>query len=265
MIKYRCLCKVAFAVLLSQHVFFDPLSCWAEGGGSLASSKPQDEPRDEEKASPAPALQPSYFKESVQQMSVDEQWATSGFRLSLSYLYGGREGIAVKPGGSIKGVYIGIGARLDADWSVDGGLSYALISGDQSGLAFSGQLGPALHWGWASLGFYVGVMGLNEQRQSRPENHPSLSTEVVASYTLPDTAAPLSACVGFGPMSGISLQVDYPLGETSAVHLGARASVYRLGCEQNTERVEPDTAEAIVLRQYWRGVDWGMMGGFSWR
>ena len=50
-----------------------------------------------------------------------------------------------------------------------------------------------------------------------------------------------------------------------AFKVGAQVDLARLACEQDTDRVEPDSAQGIVIRQYWDRWSWSLFGGLSWR
>ena len=229
----------------------------------VAESPANMTPAGEDK--PSASVDPQLFQESQEVFTDDEQWARSGFRLGLGYYQSTLSGFGASPSGIIDGVEIDVGARLDSAWSLSGALRYGVGSEELSGLIFSGMLTSAWHWGGLSLGVGVGVRGYIEQREARPNPHLSLMTDVIAPYTLSEDLAPLTRCVGFGPLSGLSLKYHFPISQITALTLGARVDASRVGCELETDRVEPDTAQGIYLRQYWTSWSWSWVGGFTWR
>ena len=174
-------------------------------------------------------------------------------------------GIESAPSSSIEGVQVGVGARLDPMWSVESALRYGGGSGERSGLAFSGLLSAIYHYRHLGVGLGVGVAGISELRDARLDPYGDLMSEVVASYTVASDRPPLSQCVGFGPLIGATLEYRFPLTSIMTLHIAARADRSRVACELSTDRVEPDSARGIVLRQYWEGWSWSWMGGLSWR
>ena len=208
---------------------------------------------------------PQSFKESEQILSDTERWRSPGFRLGLAYHESVISGLDTTPSGEIRGVQIHLGARLEREWSIDGDLRYGVGRGALGGLIFSGMLSGAWHWLDLSVALGVGVAGYAEQADVRVNHYAMLMNEVVASYTLPQKSPPLAQCVGFGPMTGFKLSYQLPLTQITALQLGARVDLARVGCEQDTERVEPDTAQGIVLRQYWTSWSWSWLAGIAWR
>ena len=79
------------------------------------------------------------------------------------------------------------------------------------------------------------------------------------------TAPPLPQCTGFGPAGELKLAYWLKLSELTALGIGILGEYQRVGCEAPTRRVEPDTAKAIVRRQWWTHQGWSVFGGFSWR
>ena len=210
-------------------------------------------------------VRPPFFTESDLILSDGARWRSAGFRLGLGYYQSVMRGLGSTPSGEVNGVEIGLSARLDPDWSIDGEVRYGLGGGGLGGLVFSGMLSGAWHWFNLSAALGVGVAGHIEQSESRPDPYPVLMNEVVASYTLPERQPPLAQCVGFGPMTGLKISYHLPISQITAVHIGIRADLARVTCEQDTERVEPDTAQGIVIRQYWTRWSWSWVGGVAWR
>ena len=66
-------------------------------------------------------------------------------------------------------------------------------------------------------------------------------------------------------MVALSTLYRFPITTVFAIKLGTQLDLAQLACEQDTDRIEPDTAQSIVIRQYWDRWSWSMFGGLSWR
>ena len=144
-------------------------------------------------------------------------------------------------------------------------LRYGIGKSGLGGLNFSGSISPTYHTYGFGLGLGVGVIGVDEPSEMRRDPFPELNNEVVASYTLPKDSATLSSCSGFGPMVLLNTLYRFPVTTVFAFKVGAQIDLARLACEQDTDRVEPDSARGIVIRQYWDRWSWSLFGGLSWR
>lgn len=205
------------------------------------------------------------FRESGEELDKNELWQSKGFRLDVGYFRGQHKGFSSAPSGTIQGVRFGLSTRFDERWSLMGALRYGGASDQLNGFVYSIATGPGIHWNWFTFGLIAGVTGLSEQPGARSSGDLERLSNLVSSYTLPEDGDPISACTGFGPLVGAVLHARYPLGAIFAVKLGARIELTRLTCELDTERVEPDTAEALTIRQLWSGWRWSMYGGLAWR
>ena len=212
-----------------------------------------------------PFKEPQDFIESEQILSTNDLWKQDGLRVDLAYYDATVSGFAERPSGLIQGIHIGVGTRLDESWSLDGVLRYGLGKSGLGGLNFSGSISPTYHIYGFGLGLGVGVIGVDEQSEMRRDPYPELNNEVVASYTLPKDSATLSSCSGFGPMVLLNALYRFPVTTVFAFKVGAQIDLARLACEQDTDRVEPDSAQGIVIRQYWDRWSWSLFGGLSWR
>lgn len=186
-------------------------------------------------------------------------------RVDLAYIETRVQGLNPSPSGLIQGIQIGLGTRLDSTWSLSTALVYGVGSEGLSGLNFSGHLSAIYHWYGVGFGLEVGLVGVDEREGARSERYPGLANEIVDSYTLTDSTAPLSYCSGFGPLTGLTLLYRLPLSTVFGLKLGTRLNRARLSCEQETDRVEPDQAQAIMIRQYWDRWSWSLFGGLTWR
>jgi hypothetical protein len=165
------------------------------------------------------------------------------------------------------GATIRLGLRLDAAWSVLASFQYADASapGGLSGLRFAGTVDPTWHaTRHLSLALGLGFGGIVEGRTSRPDVDPLPGT-IETSYTFPSPSPPLPSCSGVGVAALARAEWLFVLGSRSATSLGLEAVGQWTGCVDDTGRVEPDTGQAIVRRQYWPHV--GAVGtwSFTWR
>ena len=205
------------------------------------------------------------FVESEQILSNTELWQGDGLRVDLAYVQAEVTGLNGSPNGLIQGIQIGIGTRLDPQWSLSGSLRYGVGREGLSGLNFSGLLSSIFHWHGLGLGLGIGVVGIDERPNARQEAYPTLSSEIVSSYTLPQANPPISRCSGFGPLMGLNLLYRLPISQIFGLKLGIQIDRARIACEQDTDRVEPDTAQGIVIRQYWDHWSWSWYGALTWR
>ena len=209
--------------------------------------------------------EPKVFVESEQIVETSKLWQDDGLRVDLGYFENTIYGLSGSPDGLIKGAHIGLGTRLDHQWSLAGTLRYGVGSEGLSGLNFSGLLSTLFHWYGLGIGLGIGVIGVEERVSARADLHQRLASEIVASYTEANNQRLLSRCVGFGPMAAFTTLYRIPITTVFGLKLGAQIDLARLTCEQTTDRVEPDTAEAIVIRQYWDRWSWSFFGGLTWR
>jgi len=196
-----------------------------------------------------------------------EAWQKSGFRFGLGVVYGQFHGLDGAPSGRLRGFLLRLGIRLDADWSVYTSFQYALASsaGGLSGLRFAGTLDPTWHvTPHLSLSLGLGFGGIVEGGASRPDVEPLPST-LNTSYTFPSATPPLPSCSGVGVAGLGRLEWAIVLGPRSATSLMVEATGQWTGCVADTGRVEPDTGQAIVRRQWWPHVGLTAAWGISWR
>ena len=64
---------------------------------------------------------------------------------------------------------------------------------------------------------------------------------------------------------GLNLLYRLPISQIFGLKLGLQIDRARIACEQDTDRVEPDTAQGIVIRQYWDRWSWSWYGALTWR
>lgn len=210
-------------------------------------------------------IEPKEFVESEQIISTSELWKEEGLRVDLAYFESKVSGLYSSPNGLIQGVQIGLGTRIDQQWSLAGTLRYGVGSEGLSGLNFSGLLSTVFHWYGIGLGLGIGLIGVEERFNARADQHQVLASEIVASYTQAEHHPLLSRCVGFGPMTALTALYRLPITTVFGLKVGVNIDLARLACEQSTDRVEPDTAESIVIRQYWDRWSWSFFGGLTWR
>jgi hypothetical protein len=185
--------------------------------------------------------------------SDHDAWREPGFRLQLGLAYGELFGLAGAPSGRLLGPVLRVGLRLDDSWSLLASFQYlsASAAGGLSGLRFAGTLDPTWH---VAPGFTVaiglGFGGIVEGRTARPSPDPQPGT-LDASYTFPDASTPLPSCSGVGVAGLARADWMFVLGPRAATGLALEVGGQWTGCVASTGRVEPDTAEPIVRRQWW--------------
>lgn len=204
-------------------------------------------------------------KVSLPTESDREAWTRPGFRVQLGAVYGRMFGIGGAPDGRLLGPILRAGVRLDADWSLLGTLQYTAASGELSGLRYAGTLEPTWHLNrQLSLAVGVGFGGIVEGRTGRTGPDPPIGTSD-GSYTFPGSRRPFASCEGTG-VAGLA-RVDYAIviGPRSATGLALEVGGQWTGCVDDTGRVEPDTAEPIVRRQFWPHVGATLAWVVAWR
>ena len=213
----------------------------------------------------AQVIGPKKFIESEQIVDKETLWEQDGLRVDLAYHQTTVSGLNQSPNGIISGVHIGIATYLDSQWSLDSSFRYGVGSEGLSGLNFSGLLSTLFHWHGLGLGLGIGVVGVEERSSNRPNLHEQLSNQVVASFTQADTTPVLSKCVGFGPLAALNAVYRLPITSVFGLKAGTQIDIARIACALDTERVEPDTARPIVIKQYWDRWSWSFFGGLTWR
>ena len=194
-------------------------------------------------------------------------WQNSGFRLGLGIVYGRLVGLRGAPSGRLIGPTVRIGLRLDPSWSILTSFQYAAASqhGGLSGLRFAGTIDPTWHVTPSlSVAVGLGFGGIVEGGTGRPDVDPLPGT-LSASYTLPTGSPPLPSCSGVGAAGLARVGWSVVLGPRSAMNLDIEAIGQWTGCVQDTGRVEPDSAKAIVRRQWWPHAGATAAWGITWR
>ena len=196
-----------------------------------------------------------------------DAWLRSGFRLSLGLTYGQLIGLEGAPSGRLIGPTVRVGLRLDADWSLFASFQYAGASarGGLSGLRFAGTVDPTWHaTRHLSLALGLGFGGILEGFTGRPDVDP-LSGTLDSSYTFPRPSPPLPICIGVGVAGLARAEWTFVLGPRAATGLSLEVVGQWTGCVDETGRIEPDSGQAIVRRQWWPHT--GAVGtwSFTWR
>ena len=220
-------------------------------------------------ASPAPASKdaegPPRF--SLPTQSDRDAWTRGGFRLSLGLTYGRFVGLEGAPSGRLLGPTIRVGLRLDASWSLFASFQYngsdAPVGG-LWGLRFAGTIDPTWHvTRHLSLALGLGFGGIVESGL-RPDIDPLPGT-IETSYTFPRSSPPLPSCSGVGVAGLARAEWTFVLGPRTATGLGRELLGQWTGCVEETGRVEPDSGQAIVRRQWWSHTGVTGTWGFTWR
>ena len=194
-------------------------------------------------------------------------WLDSGFRLGLGVGYGRFEGLGGAPSGHLVGAVLHAGLRLDRDWSLMSTFEYSRVkqSGGLSGLRFSGTIDPTWHLTPSfSVAFGIGFGGIVEGTTGRPDVSP-MAGMLNASYTFPDASTPLPSCSGVGITGVARAEYTYVLGPRSATGVALEAMGQYTACVERTGRLDADTAQAIVRRQYWPHAGFALQWSISWR
>ena len=197
-------------------------------------------------------------------------WLGSGFRLGLGANYGRFEGLGGAPSGHLVGAMLRAGLRLDRDWSLMSTFEYSRVKqgGGLSGLRFSGTIDPTWHITPSfSVALGVGFGGIVEGNTGRPDMTPgpTMNGAITTSYTFPDASTPLPSCSGVGITGVARAEYTYVLGPRVATGLALEAIGQYTSCVQNTGRLDADTAQAIVRRQYWPHAGFAVQWSISWR
>lgn len=195
----------------------------------------------------------------------EEAWRRAGFRVSLGYMLDGLVGLdEALPDGAIHTAILRVGARLDEDWSLFATLRYGVRHHRPLGLRYSGTIEPTVHLtDELSLSVGVGVAGFVITDTDAPSPEPE--SRVVATYTLPDAEALVSSCLGAGVIA--LARLDYTLVSSDLLSYGPSVQLDSqwTGCVQQLGRADPDTGEAISLRQFWHHFGASLGFSFWWR
>jgi hypothetical protein len=221
-----------------------------------------------------PAVKSDDEDEGVPRLSLPTEadrvaWRRSGFRLGLGLLWGKFEGLRGAPSGRLLGPNLRVGLRLDEDWSLMAQFVYASASqqGGLSGLRFAGTIDPTWH-ATRSLSIAVGFgfAGIVEGRTGRMDPEP-LADTLDATYTFPDARTPIARCSGVGAAGLARLEWAYVLGPRSQTNVSFEVLGQWTACVDGgtTHRVEPDTGEQIVRRQFWPHAGATIAWGITWR
>ncbi len=197
-----------------------------------------------------------------------QAWQKPGFRLGLGFAYGELHGLRGAPSGRLIGPLLRVGVRLDADWSILASFQYfgASRSGQLSALRFAGTLDPTWHVTPAfSVSLGLGFGGIVESGPARATDAEPAPDTIETSYTFPDASTPLSSCSGVGVAALARAEYAFVLGPRTELTLAAEAVGQWTGCVDDTGRVEPDTGQAIVRRQWWPHIGGTLSAGVTWR
>jgi hypothetical protein len=196
-----------------------------------------------------------------------QAWRRPGFRLFLGASYGELHGLGGAPSGRLLGPTLRLGVRLDETWSIAGSFVYASASraGALSGLRYAGTIDPTWHvTPSVSLAFGVGFGGIVEGVTGRVDAGP-LPDEIESSYTFPDASTPVARCSGAGATGLVRGEWALVLGPRSQLAIAAEVLGQWTACVDDTGRIEPDSGDAIVRRQFWPHVGASLTAGVTWR
>lgn len=192
-------------------------------------------------------------------------WTRPGFRLQLGAVYGRLVGMDGAPDGKLLGPILRTGVRLDEDWSLLGTLQYTAASGGLSGLRYAGTVEPTWHVTRAlSVAIGIGFGGIVEGRGARVGPEAPLGT-MGGSYTFPDASPAFASCQGTGVATLARVDWTFVLGPRSSTGFAAEVGGQWTGCVEDTDRVEPDSAEPVVRRQFWPHLSATLAWVVAWR
>ena len=214
-----------------------------------------------------PELEP---RASLATSTPKEDWAKAGFRLELGASYGAVRGLGGAPSGGGFGVVVRVGARLDADWSLLASIRYAGVTGDTGvgllGLRYLALLEPVWHLTpTLELALGLGAAGIVEGGTGRDEVDGAGRDALVAPLTLASASPPLPSCAGVGAAASLRASWRWRIGPLASTGLDLVADGQRTLCIDDTGRVEPDSATAIVRRQWWPHLGAALMWVVAWR
>jgi hypothetical protein len=115
-----------------------------------------------------------------------------------------------------------------------------------------------------SLAFGVGFGGIVEGVTGRVDAGP-LPDEIESSYTFPDASTPVARCSGAGATGLVRGEWALVLGPRSQLAIAAEVLGQWTACVDDTGRIEPDSGDAIVRRQFWPHVGASLTAGVTWR
>ena len=210
------------------------------------------------------------FKLSLPTEEDAAAWRQAGFRLQLGVGYGMLRGIDGTPGDKNIPLLMRVGVRLDEDWSLFGSFQFAIAvarkSGDLSGLRFAGTIDPTWHvTDHLDIAAGFGFGGLVEGTSGRAEPNAEQRASLVANYTFPSARTPMVACSGVGVAGLLRASYLWVLGPLSATGFALQTDGQWTACVENIGRVEPDTAQSIVRRQWWSNAGGSLTWVISWR
>ena len=92
-----------------------------------------------------------------------------------------------------------------------------------------------------------------------------LGSTLETSYTFPDARTPLPRCSGVGAATLARVEYAYVIGPRGQTSLALEGVGQWTGCVDDTNRVEPDTGQPIVRRQFWAHTGVTLTWGVMWR
>jgi hypothetical protein len=194
-------------------------------------------------------------------------WKKPGFRFGLGLAYARMVGIDGPPSGQFIGPTVRMGIRLDERWSLMGSLQYLFARGrgGMGGVRYAGTIEPTWHASeHFSLGVGIGFGGLVEPSSNRPDPYPHGDT-LDASYTFPNARTPLQSCDGVGVTGLLRAEWLFVLGPRASTGVALETDGQWTACVDDTGTVEPDTATAIVRRQWWSHFGGSLAWVILWR
>jgi hypothetical protein len=143
-----------------------------------------------------------------------------------------------------------------------GTFRYGVHLGLTPGLRYGGTLEPTLNITdslTVAVGLGVGGFVINNTGATSPR------PEIVASLTYPGTEPLLGACTGTGLLAVARAEYLFVASTLFATGPSLQVDAQWTACNQSLGRTDPDSGEAIELRQYWRNYGVSLAWLFWWR
>lgn len=206
------------------------------------------------RAHATPTRAAPYERFSLPQGSVDDAWASPGFRLGLGFGVGGLWGSARSAGGTLIGGTIRAAWRFGPRLSLASTFFYGALSGDLDAMRYAITVEPTWHpERGLSLGLGVGYGGLiGDVSESLRENEPGFGS--VSRGEEPT----ISHCEAGGIVGVARISYLFRLGRVGSTGPQATGIVQWTRCTDTAG----DDREIV---QWWTHLGFSLAWTFSWR
>ena len=212
---------------------------------------------------PGTKADPPALKESLT-LPPREAWQEPGLRVFLGYRFGSSIGMNNPLSSLTHEFQLDVGAQLSRHWALMLELRYGSVGYSGRGLIYSGLARAEYHFDSGLFaGAGIGLTGLFIPTVEAG-SIPDFASELEASYTQPNTEQLVTQCTGNG-LGGQAL-IGYRIFGTSmfVVDFRLMGEIRQTMCFDDLDRENPETGEAIGIRQLWRfaGVSGAFLLGF---